>query len=105
MKIPFTKAHGAQNDFLLTWEAAAPREDLAEVARAICHRHTGVGADGWLLVSPPAGPEADGAIRLYNSDGSVAEISGNGTRGGSHPHGSGAQTPAAAGAEGTGVPV
>jgi diaminopimelate epimerase len=80
MHIPFTKAHGAQNDFLLTWEADAPSGDPAAVARAICHRHTGIGADGWLLVSPHAAPDADGAIRLYNSDGSGAEISGNGTR-------------------------
>lgn len=82
MKIPFTKAHGAQNDFLLTWAWQAPRENLAGVARAICHRHTGVGADGWLLVKP-AGPEAPGchgSIRLFNADGSEAELSGNGTR-------------------------
>jgi diaminopimelate epimerase len=80
MKIPFTKAHGAKNDFLLTWEAEAPAGDRAAFARAICERHTGVGADGWLLVTPEAGPEADAAIQLYNSDGSVPEISGNGTR-------------------------
>jgi len=80
MKIPFTKAHGAKNDFLLTWESDVPEGDLAEMARAICDRHTGIGADGWLIVAPPADAEAEGSIRLYNSDGSVAEISGNGTR-------------------------
>ena len=80
MKIPFTKAHGVRNDFLLTWRAEAPEGDRAELARAICDRHTGIGADGWMLVDPPADSEADGAIQLYNSDGSVAEISGNGTR-------------------------
>jgi len=80
MRIPFTKAHGAHNDFLLTWQAAVPAGDPAEIARALCSRHTGVGADGWLLVAPPADAEADGSIQLYNSDGSVAEISGNGTR-------------------------
>src|SRR5205814_9021429 len=52
---------------------------LAETGRAICERHTGVGADGWLLVEP-GGADADGGIRLINSDGSDAEISGNGTR-------------------------
>ena len=84
MRIPFTKAHGAQNDFLLTWRKDAPEDGRAAIARAICHRHTGVGADGWLLVE--AGPEgtaeggADGSIQLYNSDGSMAELSGNGTR-------------------------
>ena len=80
MKIPFTKAHGAKNDFLLTWQADAPEGDLPAIARAICDRHTGVGADGWMLVSPPIDAEAEGSIQLYNSDGSTAEISGNGTR-------------------------
>ncbi|HYW48086.1 MAG TPA: diaminopimelate epimerase [Bryobacteraceae bacterium] len=80
MKIPFTKAHGAKNDFLLTWQSDAPDGDLAETARAICDRHTGAGADGWMLVAPPADAEAEGTIQLYNSDGSAAEISGNGTR-------------------------
>src|SRR5437773_8006949 len=82
MRIPFTKAHGAKNDFLLTWLNAAPRENRVEAAIAICDRHTGIGADGWLLVAqPPSGEkEFDGAIQLFNSDGSIAEISGNGTR-------------------------
>ncbi len=82
MRIPFTKAHGAGNDFLLTWMNEAPREGRVEAARAICDRHTGVGADGWLLVShPPAGEKGyDAAILLYNCDGSVPELSGNGTR-------------------------
>jgi diaminopimelate epimerase len=81
MKIPFTKAHGAKNDFLLTWERDAPGPvGRPAIARAICDRHAGVGADGWMLVSPPSDPEADGAIQLYNSDGSMAELSGNGTR-------------------------
>lgn len=73
MNIPFTKAHAAGNDFLLTWKEQAPTHDLPAVARAICCRHMGIGADGWILI--------DGqTIRLFNSDGSEAEISGNGTR-------------------------
>ena len=79
MRIPFVKAHGAGNDFLLTWEREAPQDKLADAARAICSRHTGVGADGWYLVDPDA-PACDAAIRLFNSDGSKAELSGNGTR-------------------------
>lgn len=76
-KIPFTKLHGAENDFLLTWAEAAPREDLAETACRICARNTGVGGDGWMLV----GREGEALrTRLFNSDGSEAEISGNGTR-------------------------
>ncbi len=79
MNVPFTKAHGALNDFLLTRESEAPKEGREEFARAICDRHAGIGADGWIIVSP--GTEgAHGFIQLYNSDGSQAEISGNGTR-------------------------
>ncbi|MGC8759607.1 MAG: diaminopimelate epimerase [Bryobacteraceae bacterium] len=78
--IPFTKAHGARNDFLLTWAHEAPSEALLEAAaRAICDRRAGVGADGWLLVRPPS-QGSPASIRLFNSDGSEAEISGNGTR-------------------------
>lgn len=80
MRVKFTKAHGARNDFLLTWSGDAPETDMPALARAICDRHTGVGADGWMIVSPPADAQAEGSILLYNSDGSVAEISGNGTR-------------------------
>ena len=81
MKILYTKAHGARNDFLLTWweslHVGVP--DEAAAARAICDRHTGVGADGWMLLSLGTG-EAHAAIDLWNSDGSRSEISGNGTR-------------------------
>jgi len=79
MKIPFTKAHGAKNDFLLTWASEIPSEDLPGIAQAICDRHTGAGADGWLVVSPGA-DGCHGRIRLFNPDGSEPEISGNGTR-------------------------
>ena len=80
MQIPFLKAHGAKNDFLLTSAADVPTGvPHVDLARAICDRHTGVGADGWLQVGP-GNQDADAAIRLYNSDGSLAEISGNGTR-------------------------
>jgi diaminopimelate epimerase len=80
MQIPFTKAHGAKNDFLLTWQSEAPATDLPQTAAAICNRYTGVGADGWMLVDPTSGEGYDATIRLFNSDGSEPEISGNGTR-------------------------
>jgi len=80
MTIPFTKAHGAQNDFLLTWRRDAPGGGYPAIARAICDRHTGIGADGWMLIDPPQAGQTEGAIELYNSDGSAPEISGNGTR-------------------------
>jgi diaminopimelate epimerase len=77
-KIPFTKAHGAQNDFLLTWSEQMPEQtaDFAHLAQAICDRNTGPGADGWILIERSEPP----GIRLWNSDGSRSEISGNGTR-------------------------
>lgn len=80
LTIPFVKAHGARNDFLLTLREELPGSPgvLADLARAICDRHTGAGADGWIIVSPTTGEDA--AIELWNSDGSRSEISGNGTR-------------------------
>src|SRR6478609_8174049 len=79
-KIPFTKAHGAKNDFLLTWAADVPGIPLDRMARAICDRHTGIGADGWMLMRPSGGGEEHASIQLFNSDGSTSDISGNGTR-------------------------
>jgi diaminopimelate epimerase len=77
MSIPFTKASACGNDFLIIDGAYAP-SDLFEFSRRICERHNGVGADGveWLF---PA-QDADIHARLINSDGTEAEISGNGTR-------------------------
>jgi diaminopimelate epimerase len=75
--IPFVKASACGNDFLLIDGMHAPA-DLPAFARRICDRHAGVGADGveWLL------PDQEAAVRarLFNADGSEAEISGNGTR-------------------------
>jgi diaminopimelate epimerase len=76
-EIPFTKLHGAENDFILSWAEEAPQTNLPEIARRICARTTGIGADGWMLVSREAGGLR---TRLFNSDGSEPEISGNGTR-------------------------
>jgi len=75
--IPFVKASACGNDFLIIDGIHAPA-DLAAFSRRICDRHRGVGADGveWLF---PA-PDADVHARLFNADGSEAEISGNGTR-------------------------
>src|SRR6516162_8036049 len=77
MTVPFIKASACGNDFLIIEGAYAP-ENLLEFSRSICDRHNGVGADGveWLF---PAS-DADIRARLINSDGSEAEISGNGTR-------------------------
>jgi len=80
--IAFTKATACGNDFLIVRAEslgnAAGRGDLANLSRRMCDRHNGVGADGaeWLF----ADEEADAQIRLFNADGSEAEISGNGMR-------------------------
>lgn len=75
--IPFVKASACGNDFLLIDGMHAPA-DLPAFAKKICDRHNGVGADGveWLLPDK----EATVRARLFNADGSEAEISGNGTR-------------------------
>jgi diaminopimelate epimerase len=75
--IPFVKASACGNDFLLIDGALAPA-DVAAFTRRICDRHNGVGADGVEWMMPHF--TADVEIRLINADGSVAEISGNGTR-------------------------
>jgi diaminopimelate epimerase len=76
--ISFTKAHACGNDFLIVTEEAAAAHDWAELTRRLCARNTGVGADG-IEFFRWTGP-CSGRIRLHNADGSIAEISGNGTR-------------------------
>ncbi len=78
MNIPFVKAHGARNDFLLTWAedlTGLSRETLSRIAIRICDRYAGIGADGWEIVG-----RDDLSLRLFNPDGGEVEISGNGTR-------------------------
>lgn len=80
MTLSFRKYHGLGNDFLLIGDA----DDrlLAELSaariRALCERHTGVGADGILVHQ--GSERADHRMILFNADGSSAEISGNGLR-------------------------
>ncbi len=75
--LPFVKAHACGNDFLVIEEAVAERRH-AILAQRLCSRHTGVGADGIEFLDR----RADGSLflRLFNADGSEAELSGNGTR-------------------------
>lgn len=80
-----TKFHGLGNDFLVAhWEdhrdGGAPLSPDPGLARAVCARHTGVGADGLIYALEPGGDEADVHMVLLNADGSEAEISGNGIR-------------------------
>jgi diaminopimelate epimerase len=75
--IPFVKAHACGNDFLLLEESVAHRNHAA-LARALCSRNTSIGADGIEFIERRAGGEF--FLRLFNADGSEAELSGNGTR-------------------------
>ena len=75
--IDFVKAHACGNDFLIVEEAVAAGAHAA-LARRLCSRNTSIGADGIeFLERRGAG---DFFLRLFNSDGSEAELSGNGTR-------------------------
>lgn len=78
-EIPFAKLHGLGNDFLIVRGRGLPRM-LSTLARAITDRHTGVGADGLLVLLPPRNKEHDAWMRLFNADGSEPEMSGNGIR-------------------------
>lgn len=73
----FTKMQGTGNDFVIIEPDSKPR-DWAKLAVAVCDRHYGIGADGILLLLPSK--TADFRMRIFNSDGSEAEICGNGLR-------------------------
>ena len=75
--IRFAKAHAYGNDFLFVEQIRVEAAELDSLARAICRRQHGVGADGLIVYRrTPAGA----AMRLFNADGSPAEVSGNGVR-------------------------
>ncbi len=74
----FAKYHGLGNDFVLTEDLGMALEATPERAVRICNRHTGIGGDGWMLIRPSQ--TCDIQMFLYNSDGSVAEMCGNGLR-------------------------
>jgi diaminopimelate epimerase len=69
------RSHGLGNDYLVL---AHDHPMRAETARALCHRHTGVGGDG--VLEHVATDSADYGLRIWNPDGSLAEKSGNGLR-------------------------
>ena len=75
--IPFVKAHACGNDFLIIEESLVQRRHV-ELARKLCARNTSVGADGIEFLERK--PGGDLFLRLFNADGSEAELSGNGTR-------------------------
>ncbi len=78
----FVKVQGLGNDFVLLDQTRAqapiPEARYGDLARRLCDRHFGIGADGVLLVLPSA--RADVRMRIFNRDGSEAEMCGNGIR-------------------------
>ncbi len=76
----FTKMHGLGNDFILVnCFQEQPPQDLAKASREWCQRHFSIGADGLILLYPPQGEE-DFIMRMFNVDGTEAEMCGNGIR-------------------------
>jgi diaminopimelate epimerase len=75
----FTKMQGAGNDYVYVdcFSQSPPRDPVA-LSRAISNRHFGVGADGLILICPSE--QADARMRMFNADGSEAEMCGNGIR-------------------------
>ncbi len=78
--LEFTKMHGLGNDFILIHDQAGDLDFAPEAVQWLCDRHFGIGADGLILVRPATVPEADVTWWFRNSDGSVAEMCGNGIR-------------------------
>jgi diaminopimelate epimerase len=82
MTLRLTKHHGLGNDFLVLLDLDGSQRVDAGLARAVCERHRGIGADGLIRGSVPAAADQGAALvfELYNADGSGAEMSGNGMR-------------------------
>ena len=76
----FEKWQALGNDYLIVEAAALPWELTAPRIRRLCDRHVGVGADGVLELSEPDEPGFAAKLRIFNPDGSEAELSGNGAR-------------------------
>jgi diaminopimelate epimerase len=78
MTMHVVKMHGARNDFVLVDARKTPVNGAANLARRLCDRRSGIGADGLLLVEPSS--TGDVKMRIVNADGSEAEMCGNGIR-------------------------
>ncbi|MBM6859655.1 diaminopimelate epimerase [Clostridium saudiense] len=74
----FQKFHGTGNDFILFNESDLNIEDYSLLAKKVCDRHFGVGADGMIIISEST--KADIRMKFYNADGSIASMCGNGIR-------------------------
>lgn len=74
----FVKMHGLGNDFVFIEDKTGQDKDYTALTRAMCNRHTGIGADGLIVIVDSR--VADVRMRIINSDGSEAEMCGNGIR-------------------------
>ena len=81
MKFSFTKMQGCANDYIyLDCRASGVPENIVPLARKLSARHFSVGADGIICICAPETPGADGTMRIFNADGSEAQMCGNGIR-------------------------
>lgn len=80
MEIRFSKMHGLGNDFVFIEDLAEEFELSPEAVEWFCDRNFGIGGDGLILVRPATTPDADFFMLYYNSDGTTAEMCGNGVR-------------------------
>jgi diaminopimelate epimerase len=80
MTTSFQKWQALGNDYLILEREQLPFELTPGRVRRLCEGHFGVYADGVLLLSPPADPQDVADLRIFNPDGSEAELSGNGAR-------------------------
>jgi diaminopimelate epimerase len=71
---------GTGNDFVVVDALQSPLESPAEVARRLCDRRFGIGADQMLLIQPSPTSDADFRMAIFNADGSEVEMCGNGIR-------------------------
>lgn len=76
----FTKMHGCGNDYVYVNCFEETVKDPSKVSQAVSDRHFGIGSDGLILICPPDSPENDCKMRMFNADGSEAEMCGNGVR-------------------------
>ena len=80
MKVPFTKMHGAGNDYIYVNTLVNNIPDPVAAAIEWSKPHFGIGSDGLILIGKAESPEADFSMRIFNNDGSEAMMCGNGTR-------------------------
>lgn len=80
IKIPFTKMHGAGNDYIYVNAMQCEVKDPSAVAVKVSDRHKGIGSDGLVLIDYSPIAEADFSMRIFNADGSEAMMCGNASR-------------------------